>query len=93
MYDLLLHHDLDWPSLCVAWGSLEGKDTKMADSDGNDSNGLSLEIQRSSLEMEKEKYHSLQRFYFSSRTDGYYDLWVQVEWPSTHVVWREGRTQ
>ena len=24
--------------------------------------------------MEKEKYHSLQRFYFSSRTDGYYDL-------------------
>ena len=74
MYDLLLHHDLDWPSLCVAWGSLESKDTNMGDSDGNDSNGLSLEIQRNSLEMEKEKYHSLQRFYFSSRTDGYYDL-------------------
>ena len=70
MYDLLIHHDLDWPSLCIAWGALENKESNAQGSSG--ANGLEFQVNK--VENEKEKYQKLQQFYFSSRTDGYYNL-------------------
>ena len=44
MYDLLIHHDLDWPSLCIAWGALENKESNAQGSSG--ANGLEFQVNK-----------------------------------------------